>query len=173
LREAKRCFAKDDFEGAMKTGVVCRKKRWIGGKDGYEVTDYEINSGLIDALNSVEKRAAIETGQEVDRSDINMRMGLADQAEILRKAFTLDELEAIEARIEAARNGSTVVEAPAVVVPKVQPVLDKTHAQGRPDVAATEAVDQAASEGRPDQAGNGRTGGGTEPGKLPRPSWRD
>jgi hypothetical protein len=35
LREAKACMARDDFEGAMKTGVVLRKKRWIGGKDGY------------------------------------------------------------------------------------------------------------------------------------------
>src|SRR6516164_5157150 len=56
LREAKRCFAAEDYEGAMKTGVVCRKVRWIGGKDGYEVTDYEINTPLIEALNSVEKR---------------------------------------------------------------------------------------------------------------------
>ena len=71
------------------------------------ITEYEINTPLIESLNSVEKRAAIETGQEVDRSDINMRMGLADQAAILRKAFTLEELEAMDARIEAARNGET------------------------------------------------------------------
>ena len=67
LREAKRCFAKGDFEGAMKTGVVCRKKRWIGGKNGYEVIEHEIDTALIEALNSVEKRAAIETDQEIDR----------------------------------------------------------------------------------------------------------
>jgi hypothetical protein len=85
LREAKRCFAKDDFEGAMKTGVVVRKLRWIGEKDGREVVEYEINTALIEALNSVEKRAAVETGQEVDRSDIGVRFGLADQAAILNK----------------------------------------------------------------------------------------
>jgi phage terminase small subunit len=33
LREAKRCFAKDDFEGAMKTGVVLRKLRSIKSED--------------------------------------------------------------------------------------------------------------------------------------------
>ena len=104
----------------MKTGVVCRKVRWIGGKDGYEVTDYEINTPLIEALNSIEKRAAVETGQETDRQDINVRGDLQAQADVLRKAFTLDELEAMDAKIEAARNGSTVVEVPAVVVPKVQ-----------------------------------------------------
>ena len=120
LREAKRCFAAEDYEGAMKTGVVCRKVRWIGGKDGYEVTDYEINTPLIEALNSIEKRAAVETGQETDRQDINVRGDLQAQADMLRKAFTLDELEAMDAKIEAARNGSTVVEVPAVVVPKVQ-----------------------------------------------------
>jgi hypothetical protein len=116
LREAKRCFAKGDFEGAMKTGVVCRKKRWIGGKDGYEVTEYEINTALIECLNSVEKRAAIETGQEVDRSDISLRGGLAAQAEMLRKAFTLEELEIMDAKMEAAMNGSPkLIEAPVAL----------------------------------------------------------
>jgi hypothetical protein len=43
-----------------------------------------------------EKRAAIETGQEVDRQDINLRDNLAAQAAVMQKAFTLDELEAIE-----------------------------------------------------------------------------
>ena len=171
LREAKRCFAAEDYEGAMKTGVVCRKVRWIGGKDGYEVTDYKINTPLIEALNSIEKRAAVETGQETDRQDINVLGDLQAQADVLRKAFTLDELEAMDARIEAARNGETKQLPGPAGVPDVQPFLDKT--QGRSDVAATEAVDQAGSEGRPDQAGDGRTGRGTEPGKLPRPSWRD
>ena len=89
--------------------------------------EYEIDIRVIEALNSVEKRAAIETGQEVDRSDINMRMGLADQAAILAKAFALDELEAMDARIEAARKGAQVIEAPALAVPEVQPVPDQTH----------------------------------------------
>jgi hypothetical protein len=56
LREAKACFAREDYEAAMKTGVVCRRVRWIGGKDGREVVEYEINTSLIEALNSVEKR---------------------------------------------------------------------------------------------------------------------
>ena len=54
----------------------------------------------------------------------------------------------------AARNGSNVIDAPAVVVPEVQPVLDKT--QGR----SGEAVDQAGSEGKQEPAGDGRTGRG-------------
>jgi hypothetical protein len=146
LRPLVGCFAREDYEGAMKTGVVCRKHRMIGsGNNACEVVEYEINSALIEALNSVEKRAAIETGQEVDRSDIGVRFGIADQAAVLQRAFTLDELEAIEARIQAARNGTQVIDAPAVVVPEVQPFLDKT--QGRSEVAAAEAGDQAGSEG--------------------------
>ena len=67
MRAAKECFAKDDFEAAMKTGVVLRKYKQLGGRDGKIVTEYEINTGLIESLNSVEKRAAIETGQEIDQ----------------------------------------------------------------------------------------------------------
>jgi hypothetical protein len=55
--------AREDYEAMMKTGVVCRKRRWIGGKEGYEVDEYEIDTGAIEALNSIEKRAAVETGQ--------------------------------------------------------------------------------------------------------------
>jgi hypothetical protein len=121
LREAKAAFARGDYEAAMKTGVVCLRKRLIGGRDGYEVAEYEINTALIECLNSVEKRAAIETGQEVDRSDINARFGLADQAAILNKAFTLEELEAIQARILAAQNGESKELPGPAGVPDVQP----------------------------------------------------
>jgi len=42
-----------------------RKTRSVGsGKDARIVEEYEINTALIECLNSVEKRAAIETGQE-------------------------------------------------------------------------------------------------------------
>jgi hypothetical protein len=44
--------------------VVCRKLKTVGGaKNARVVEEYEINMALIEALNSVEKRAAIETGQ--------------------------------------------------------------------------------------------------------------
>jgi hypothetical protein len=105
-----------------------RKVRSIKTDDGYQtVTEYEINTALIESLNSVEKHTAIETGQEVDRADISLRGGLAAQAEMLRKAFTLEELEVMDARIEAARNGETKQLPWPTGVPDVQPVLDKTH----------------------------------------------
>jgi phage terminase small subunit len=114
LREAKRCFAREDYEAAMRTGVVIRKLRSIGhGKNAKIVPEYQINTGLIEAFNSIEKRAAIETGQEVDRSDINLRGGVAAQAEMLRRAFTLEELEIMDAKIEAAKKAPKRIEAPA------------------------------------------------------------
>ena len=83
------------------------------GRDSRVVFDYEIDTAAIEALNSIEKRAAIETGQEVDRSDINLRGGVAAQAELLRKAFTLDELEVMDAKIEAAKRAPKLIDAPA------------------------------------------------------------
>ena len=35
--------------------AVCWCLRWVGGKDGREVEDYEINSALIEALSWMEK----------------------------------------------------------------------------------------------------------------------
>jgi hypothetical protein len=63
----------------------------------------------------------------VDRADINLRGGLAAQAEVLRKAFTLDELEVMDARIEAARNGETKQLPWPAGLPDVQLFLDKTQ----------------------------------------------
>jgi hypothetical protein len=70
LRQAKVALANNDFGAAIKTGVVCRRARWVGGKDGREVTEYEINTALIESLNSVEKRAAIEAGQEQENVNL-------------------------------------------------------------------------------------------------------
>jgi hypothetical protein len=142
----------------MATGVVIRRERRIrDGKDSRVVFDYEIDTAAIEALNSIEKRAAVETGQEIDRQDINVRGDLQAQADVLRKAFTLDELEAMDAKFEAARNGETK-QLPGPGVPDVQPVLDKTHTKDRNGVTAAEAVDPAGSEGKPDPGGDGRTG---------------
>jgi hypothetical protein len=133
-------------------------------------------------LNSVEKRAAIETGQETDRQDINVRADLQAQADVLRKAFTLDELEAMDARIEAARNGETKqLPGPAGVLPEVQPVLDKTHTQSRNGIAGrgTEpgklpGKPECAAPTAPDPLGEGADADGVVP-SVPkaRPSWRD
>ena len=56
-----------DYAAIMKTGIVCRKLRSIGsGKDAQVVEEYEIDTSAVEALNSIERRAAIETGQECE-----------------------------------------------------------------------------------------------------------
>ena len=64
-----------DYAAMMKTGIICRKLRSIGsGKDAQVVEEYEIDTSAVEALNSMERRAAIETGQECDpdRSDLTV-----------------------------------------------------------------------------------------------------
>jgi hypothetical protein len=85
----------------MKTAVVCGRVRWVGGKDGHEVEEYEIDTAAIEALNSIEKRAAIETGQEVDRQDISLHARSNPRADLLAKRFSLEELDAMRARMLA------------------------------------------------------------------------
>jgi hypothetical protein len=100
LRQARQAFADGDYEAAMRTGVVCRRVRWIGGKDGREVVEYEINSALIEGLNSVEKRAAIETGQE--QENVNLTGQISAKSIALSKVMTIEELEALERKMLAA-----------------------------------------------------------------------
>jgi phage terminase small subunit len=106
LREAQAALAREDYAAAMKTGVVCRRLKSVREEDGKSwrlVTEYEINTPLIESLNSVERRAAIETGQEVDRQDINLRGGkLNANQEMLVKAYADDPMR-LEAIFEEMR----------------------------------------------------------------------
>jgi hypothetical protein len=113
LRQAKAAIAAGDYEAAMRTGVVCKRIRWIGGSNGREVCEYEINAALIESLNSVEKRAAVETGQESE--NVNLTGQISAKSIALSKVMTLPELEALEAKmlaaLEAEKSGK-LVEAP-------------------------------------------------------------
>jgi hypothetical protein len=110
LRQARLAFAVGDYEAAMRTGFVCRRIRWVGGKDGREVEEYEVNVALIESLNSVEKRAAVETGQEQENVAITGQISAKSIA--LSKVLSMSELEAIEkkmlAAMEAERAGKLV-----------------------------------------------------------------
>ena len=64
-------------------------------------------------MNSVEKRAAIETGQEADRQDIHLNAHANDRAEVLRKTFTEQELENMRKRMLATQRGERI-EAPEI-----------------------------------------------------------
>jgi hypothetical protein len=71
LRQARAAIAAGDYAAAMRTGLVCRKLRTVGGaKNARVVEEYEINTPLIEALNSVERRAAIEIGQEQENVQV-------------------------------------------------------------------------------------------------------
>ena len=100
LRQARLAFAVGDFEAAMRTGFVCRRIRWVGGKDGREVLEYEINTALIESLNSIERRAAIETGQE--QENVAITGNISSKSIALSKVMSLQELEALQTKMEAA-----------------------------------------------------------------------
>jgi hypothetical protein len=112
---------------------------------------------LIESLNSVERRAAIETGQEVDRQDINLRGKVNDEAEVLKRAFTFEELDAMDRRIKAARDGK-VIEAPAVTE-KERETSSANIIESKPVLEAGENHETMAP------------GPGSADGR--RPSWRD
>jgi phage terminase small subunit len=101
--EAMAARAVGDYDRMMATGIVCRKERMIGsGKNARLVQDYEIDTGAIEALNSIERRAAIETGQEVHRKDVNIDASINQHAELLAATFTLEQLEVMMTAAERA-----------------------------------------------------------------------
>lgn len=179
VRTAIEARSREDYAAMMKTGVVCRKKRWIGGKDGYEVTEYEIDSAVIEALNSIERRAAIETGQEVDRQDINLGTNtkLAQKAEILAKAFSVQELEQMRDRMQAviaAEERGQVIDAPLDEKEESkQPASFSSEARMKPE-SAPPASTRPPSSATPSQQDTSAAKDAVVPSvpKAPK-SWRD
>ena len=115
MREAIVARAAGDYKRMMATGVVCMKLKSVRGKNSVQrvYREYEIDTGVIEALNSVEKRAAIETGQE--QENVNLTGHVSAKSITLSKVLTIPELEALQAKMDAAmeaeKNGK-VVEAP-------------------------------------------------------------
>jgi hypothetical protein len=148
VRQAKDCFAREDYAGAVKTGIVTKRKRAIRTKDGKgfeHVEDYEINSPLIEAYNSIERRAAIETGQEVDRQDINLRGGkLNANQELLVKAYADDPLR-LEAIIEEMRAKMLAVAQAEEHGKVVDALPDENENSQQPTTAAKEALVKSGS----------------------------
>ena len=104
---------REDYAAAMEAGVVCRRLRSVrDGNENRVVEEYEINTALIESMNSVKRRAAIETGQEVDRQDIHLGAKTGAREALLAKAFTAQELEAMRAWmlavVEAEERGDVV-----------------------------------------------------------------
>jgi enoyl-[acyl-carrier-protein] reductase (NADH) len=115
VRQAVESRAVGDYEAMMRTGIVCRRLRTVGsGVQAKVVEEYEIDTGAIEALNSIEKRAAVETGQE--QENVNLTGQISAKSIALSKVMSLPELEALEKKMLAAmeeeKHPSKVVEAP-------------------------------------------------------------
>ena len=71
VRKAIEARSVGDYAAMMRTGIVCRKLRMLGsGANATAVEEYEIDVSAIEALNSVERRAAIEIGQEQENVQV-------------------------------------------------------------------------------------------------------
>jgi hypothetical protein len=123
LRAAIVARAAGDYKRMMATGVVCVKPKSVRGKNNVQrvYREYEIDTGVIEALNSVERRAAIETGQE--QENVNLTGQISAKSIALSKV-SLEELEALEAKMvavmEAERTGR-VIEAPTTTTTTNEP----------------------------------------------------
>jgi hypothetical protein len=114
VREAMAARGAGDYVRMMATGVVARKVRRIGsGAFSKEVEEYEIDTGAIEALNSIERRAGIETGQEVEKRDISITADIHQLSVSLGKTLTPAEAETIRLTLMAAQKRAL---APAAVV---------------------------------------------------------
>jgi hypothetical protein len=121
LREAIVARAAGDYKRMMATGVVCMKLKSVRGKNNVQrvYREYEIDTGAIEALNSVEKRAAIETGQE--QENVNLTGQISAKSIALSKVMSIEELEALEAKMIAAMEAEQqgkAIEAPGEVKKK-------------------------------------------------------
>ena len=117
MREVIQARKTGDWSRALKTGLCVRKQRVIGtGKNSKVIEDYEVDTALLYALASLEKQAAIETGQWSEKQDIDVTGQFSAKSIALSKVMTIPELEALEAKMiavmEAEKNGGKVIEAP-------------------------------------------------------------
>jgi hypothetical protein len=103
MREVIQARKTGDWSRALKTGLCVRKQRVIGaGKNAKIIEDYEVDTALLDALASLEKQVAIETGQWSEKQDIDVTGQFSAKAIALSKIMTIPELEALEAKMLAA-----------------------------------------------------------------------
>ena len=100
----------------MRTGLVYWKLRTVdGAKNARVVEEYEINTALIEALNSVEKRPAIETGQE--QENVNLTGQISRARVDAAKVFSLEELEEMKRRWDAKIEEERQAKAQAKLLP--------------------------------------------------------
>ena len=116
MREMIQARKTGDWSRALKTGLCVRKQRVIGtGKNAKIIEDCEVDTALLDALASLEKQVAIETGQWTEKQNVDVTGQISARAIALSKVMTLEEAEALEKKMRAVmeeeRTGK-VIEAP-------------------------------------------------------------
>jgi len=116
MREVIQARKTGDWSRALKTGLCVRQQRVIGaGKNAKIIEDYEVDTALLDALASLEKQVAIETGQWTEKQNVDVTGQISARAIALSKVMTLEEAEALEKKMRAVmeeeRTGK-VIEAP-------------------------------------------------------------
>jgi phage terminase small subunit len=117
MREVIQARKTGDWNRALKTGLCVHKQRVIGtGKNAKIIEDYEVDRPLLDALASLEKQVAMETGQWTEKQDVNLTGQISAKSIALSKVMTYEELVELEkkmlAAIEAEKNPGKVIEAP-------------------------------------------------------------
>ena len=78
------------------------KLKSVRGKNNAQrvYREFEIDTGVIEALNSVERRAAIETGQE--QENVSITGNISAKSIALSKVMSIRELEELERKMLAA-----------------------------------------------------------------------
>jgi len=103
MREVIQARKTGDYSRALKTGLCLRKERVIGtGKNAKVVEECEVDTHLLDALASLEKQVAIETGQWSEKRDIDVTGQISAQSIALSKVMTIPELEELQRKMLAA-----------------------------------------------------------------------
>jgi hypothetical protein len=105
VREAIVARAAGDYVRMMGTGIVCKKVRMIGsGTNAKLVEEYEIDTAAVEALNCIERRAAIETGQEVEKRNVSVNAQVSETSISLAVALGQDGLNELRQKLVAARD---------------------------------------------------------------------
>ena len=119
--------AHEDFQQVPggRTGILARDIKQVGsGENAQIVTIYSVDTGLLKEAREIEKAAAIEMGQLVEKKEITGQGGgpLQMQAAHIASVLLPEELETIRQRLIAARGVEAPVDvelAPAEVEPSV------------------------------------------------------
>lgn len=58
-----------------RSGYMVYKPEFSGGKEPYHIDTYQVDTGLVSALNAVEKQAAVEMGQWSEKREVTGKDG--------------------------------------------------------------------------------------------------